>query len=447
MRKVFALILILVLAGCGGGSADPLTADAIRREASELTPRAVASKAFATENAAAGLPLPTPDQLFNWAEKRYPDLLPAGGVTLNYENFLYRFYSATNLYAGVAEENVFILGAEHTGGQLIKVGSLRDFASVITLANAGPDRVVQVNQPLPLSAMGSYPLTATLKWSVLSSPPEGYAQIVSTSDGEGYVTFPRPGRYVLNLLAQNAGTDTDQVAVQVEPLSSAPSSPSDLVASAVTSNSITLNWSPSLGGLGGIATYQVYLNGTSLGDVNASADVTEYTFFMNAASQAKHQVSVVAHSVSGATSYPAEVQVQTASIAELLSKMTPFILFHKATGQIEKQGYLSPMLLAKASTLPSGDGRAAVFHPRVDHTQFGVRATGNGKFEVFSLASGQPASPPIDAPVFSKQSSSVAWRGVNLSNGVVEQRGLAGSSGIMSSIRDGTAAYFPGEAL
>jgi hypothetical protein len=64
---------------------------------------------------------------FNWAEGKYPDLFaPSGTLTTDSSDYTYRYYSATNAYAGVftADNDVYYKAAD---GILKNVGPLSDW--------------------------------------------------------------------------------------------------------------------------------------------------------------------------------------------------------------------------------------------------------------------------------------------------------------------------------
>jgi hypothetical protein len=70
--------------------------------------------------------------LFNWAEANYPSLFaPAGGASLVYLGYYYRYYAATRSYVGVSglDNNVYYIGPD---GALRNVGALAGW-----LATAG----------------------------------------------------------------------------------------------------------------------------------------------------------------------------------------------------------------------------------------------------------------------------------------------------------------------
>ena len=68
------------------------------------------------------------DQLFNWAERFYPQLFPETADTARSAPYTYRYYKTTDTYLGVDDQNrVWLLGATATAGQLVLVGDMRSF--------------------------------------------------------------------------------------------------------------------------------------------------------------------------------------------------------------------------------------------------------------------------------------------------------------------------------
>lgn len=66
------------------------------------------------------------NQLFEWAEKNYPQYFsPAGQETFQIENYLARYYKKTDIYLGTSGEDVYVYGDDFGG--LLKVGKISDF--------------------------------------------------------------------------------------------------------------------------------------------------------------------------------------------------------------------------------------------------------------------------------------------------------------------------------
>lgn len=74
--------------------------------------------------------VPDPESLFDWAERQFPELFPSHETSLQLPPYVYRFYPATGHYLGVADTDVYVLGPV-SQGQLLRVGSLSDFAAAV----------------------------------------------------------------------------------------------------------------------------------------------------------------------------------------------------------------------------------------------------------------------------------------------------------------------------
>lgn len=185
-RLFAALAAVFILASCGGGSdvvspqatvqSAPFVGAAVqgtfdgatRRRAlaatsSEVarpkfnvtsrvtTPQAAAVKAQSLAAAGEGNAAPTPDQLFDWAEGRYPDLFPGHQVTRNGEyggvNYDFRGYPVVGgvNHIGVAKSGpdkggVYGIGP-FTGSVLVRFGRDEDFHCQMDPVICGPKLV------------------------------------------------------------------------------------------------------------------------------------------------------------------------------------------------------------------------------------------------------------------------------------------------------------------
>jgi len=75
------------------------------------------------------------ETIFNWAEINYPHLFsPSGAQTQETQGYLYRYYPATNTYAGAKEGEVFVLGDVFDG--LLKVGSIDEVLALVNSSNS-----------------------------------------------------------------------------------------------------------------------------------------------------------------------------------------------------------------------------------------------------------------------------------------------------------------------
>ena len=135
-QLVLLVITTTLLASCGGGWSPADQPSALLRanalvtarpgKASDLSPPAAAfAKRRSGVTSAAEISV---DQLLDWAEDVHRDLFPTRQPTRSFAPYLYRYYQETGLYVGVADGDVFLLGESATQGQIVKVGSVSDFA-------------------------------------------------------------------------------------------------------------------------------------------------------------------------------------------------------------------------------------------------------------------------------------------------------------------------------
>lgn len=152
--KLFGVVSVLALvAGCGGGSASqhPLLAST-KGTQSDLRPAAAFFKSAAPPRAAAAVePVPA-DQVFDWAEAKYPSLFPSQEDTRTLDPFQYRYYPATNLFIAVANGDLYLLGADITGGRLVRVFAVSDFAAQIARCDQAAKVDARGNAILPPEA-------------------------------------------------------------------------------------------------------------------------------------------------------------------------------------------------------------------------------------------------------------------------------------------------------
>ena len=133
-----ALAAALALAGCGGGREDETALPtqglpapfAIRDQArtdAGLMPTRPSAASMQRLAASTTLRTPGPAELMDWAEAAYADYFPGHESDRVEEPYVYRHYTATGNYLGVADGQVYLLGTV-SGGALLRVGSLADFA-------------------------------------------------------------------------------------------------------------------------------------------------------------------------------------------------------------------------------------------------------------------------------------------------------------------------------
>lgn len=86
------------------------------------------------------------DELFAWAERNYPTLFPPGPVTQPLQTFVIRYYPSTDLYLGVSEGRVYMLGTRQTSGRVIELGSLSSVTLPLVVQTIEVDRVAYGRQ-------------------------------------------------------------------------------------------------------------------------------------------------------------------------------------------------------------------------------------------------------------------------------------------------------------
>jgi hypothetical protein len=145
---IFAIVLP-VLAACGGNdgeetsTAETPVGQTVSRVSSTPQPL-IPSSGLSTVAAVI-----TPTQLMDWAEASFPDYFPGHQQNVSFAPFTYRYYPATQNYAGVAGDQVYILGPI-SSGELTSVGTLNDFACrVVGVPNCEPDSGNPVSLSLP----------------------------------------------------------------------------------------------------------------------------------------------------------------------------------------------------------------------------------------------------------------------------------------------------------
>lgn len=142
---IVAALVIALMSGCGGGdhkgsstaeasnallAASTGSVENLRLQAKSFVPAKVMGASMSSQ-------MITTDQLFDWAEKTFPELFPSQRSSQFIEPFTYRYYPENDLYLGVAGNEVFLLGAVLTEGMLIKVGDVGDFVEHVL--NSGGD--------------------------------------------------------------------------------------------------------------------------------------------------------------------------------------------------------------------------------------------------------------------------------------------------------------------
>lgn len=133
------LMLIGLLAACGADRQDDFSRRlALARQAAApsdapapagpLAPMALRARAMPLPASSGAI---TADELFDWAEASFPQLFPSAERSVTWSSYRLRYYRGTDLYLAVdAEGRVLALGTP-TGGALLPLGMLGDFASPV----------------------------------------------------------------------------------------------------------------------------------------------------------------------------------------------------------------------------------------------------------------------------------------------------------------------------
>lgn len=102
-----------------------------RRSFTGFDAQLAAGQARRQATAAAATPrIPTPTELFDWAETAYPGYFPTHESNRQFANYTYRFYPGSLNHAAVEGQRVYVQGPL-SDGALWDVGALSDFACVV----------------------------------------------------------------------------------------------------------------------------------------------------------------------------------------------------------------------------------------------------------------------------------------------------------------------------
>lgn len=122
-----------LLSACGGGGDVPPAL---------LQPQSAVSRPdlLVPQGAGARSPhnarVPTPTELFNWAERQLPSLFDSRQPDQMNQGLIYRYYPGTGHFLAVLQGRVLILGPA-TGGQVADVGPLENFPGAASGASGG----------------------------------------------------------------------------------------------------------------------------------------------------------------------------------------------------------------------------------------------------------------------------------------------------------------------
>jgi hypothetical protein len=155
--KLLSLLLsgAALLAACGGGTTSASSDVFGAQLAASLASGQVATGSLGTpvrrlDAGSIVAPSITDDQLFDWAEARYPELFPKGPKTVgvNYEGVSYRvrhYLSSGNFLGTVQGGTVYGLGPA-TKGELLQLGSIESYICQVVPDSCGaaPEQLSRV---------------------------------------------------------------------------------------------------------------------------------------------------------------------------------------------------------------------------------------------------------------------------------------------------------------
>lgn len=186
--------LTLLLAACGGSDGPQASASAFAQQISSGTATAASLPGQASmgrsrilaSGIAAQLDTGT---LFDWAETQYPSLFPKGPVnqTLPYGDKVYtiRFYPSTQNYLGVADGNVYGLGA-FTNNVVQGFGRVSDYTCQVSPSSCVTPPQGQVNECIdPAYANVQAGFRANLVYDYQGSDASGEQKLDIVVDGPG----------------------------------------------------------------------------------------------------------------------------------------------------------------------------------------------------------------------------------------------------------------------
>jgi hypothetical protein len=184
IRKwLYTLIMTATLVACGGNEQQVSTSSPLLTAATGSTAdlnqqvRMFKPMIAVTTTSATSI---TEDQLFDWAERTFPDFFPTHQTNQSLHPYIFRYYPESDLYVGVSDGAVYLLGTRHTQGKVVRVGAVEDFAPQV-IASLGLVQshysvqvdLTQINYP------GSYISTIATSAEVSSNPCELNAKTIA----------------------------------------------------------------------------------------------------------------------------------------------------------------------------------------------------------------------------------------------------------------------------
>ena len=124
-----ALALSALASACGGGGGGELPAEMLALQNAQSNPNLlrVTAQSVALRGST---PVPDSSTFMDWAERFYPAYFPGHQISISSPPYVYRYYAETSNYLGLVGSDIYVFGPA-TGGQLVYVGTLADYASAV----------------------------------------------------------------------------------------------------------------------------------------------------------------------------------------------------------------------------------------------------------------------------------------------------------------------------
>lgn len=140
IHQFVAVLLALILVGCGGGDSvnsepDQLALDTIGA-ASRPGPAPQANRKHILAVSASVDALDAASQLFDWAEDHFTEYFPSHQTNRAMNGWVYRYYPESKTYLAVIDWHVYVLGGPFGTG-VIDVGNLTDYFTPVATVPAG----------------------------------------------------------------------------------------------------------------------------------------------------------------------------------------------------------------------------------------------------------------------------------------------------------------------
>lgn len=321
--------------------------------------------------------------------------------------------------------------------------------NVAPVARAGTSQSVVAGNVVTLDGTASSdgngdPLTYS--WSLVSKPLSSTSFLSSITATKPTFTADVAGMYVASLVVNDGQIDsgTASVSISAEALTAAPSPPSGLAFPDTSSNSVTLTWTASTNGAGGVYSYQVNRNGQQIGNTNAGTTTFLDT---NLDPSTTYVYTVTATAVGGAKSANSPIAAtSTLDFSLMKAKLKPYIVIELATGRIARQAFASPGIFAATALLTGYD---YIEHAAIDTNLYGVRSVGVRQYSLYLYATGEPVGATLPGIlVGGSANGSVSWTRIDMNAGRVSGGGSVQTQTLLLNVGpDGYGGYIPGERL